>query len=492
MKISKKVLALIILVSGIIGFLVVLPVHYALEETSGEKFCVVCHEMDPMVIAYSNDVHSGKGKSGGRAKCVDCHIPHDNLAKYVLTKAKNGVMEGYIHFFKDPEAIDWHKNREKREHFVFDNGCVSCHTNLVDNKLTSAQAQKMHAHYQSLLNTDKQLTCASCHAEVGHSGLNNMLNYWKPEYKIYEKKAAIKRNFERLPEPFEKNKLTLLTESDKNITTANLSDKKEEFLKDLPSIDLSLKPDKVLPELKVDTIISTFDKADLERESKQNNREVIYENKVNEDKLQEPAVKQLEFLDKKASKKRNIIGQIFDTYWIVEFDKSMYIIDQHAAHEKVLYERFLKQFEKEELSSQLISPTTVISLSSTEADAVEKHLPSLKKLGFEIEHFGGREYSISAIPNILPSVNKEVWLGELISELLEVDSVKNTESILEKIASMSCKAAIKGNQKISFEEAKILIDELLELENPYNCPHGRPTVIKMTKTEIEKKFKRIV
>ena len=306
------------------------------------------------------------------------------------------------------------------------------------------------------------------------------------------KRSVIKRSFDRLPEPFEKNKLTLLTESDKNITTANLSEEKEEFLKDLPSIDLSSKPDKALAEAKLDTIISAFDKADLELESKQNNREVIYENKVNEDKLQEPAVKQLEFLDKKASKKRNIIGQIFDTYWIVEFDKSMYIIDQHAAHEKVLYERFLKQFEKEELSSQLISPATVISLSSTEADAVEKHLPSLKKLGFEIEHFGGREYSISAIPNILPSVNKEVWLGELISELLEVDSVKNTESILEKIASMSCKAAIKGNQKISFEEAKILIDELLELDNPYNCPHGRPTVIKMTKTEIEKKFKRIV
>ena len=242
----------------------------------------------------------------------------------------------------------------------------------------------------------------------------------------------------------------------------------------------------------MDTIISAFDKADLELESKQNNREVIYENKVNGDKLQEPVVKQLEFLDKKASKKRKIVGQIFDTYWIVEFDKSMYIIDQHAAHEKVLYERFLKQFEKEEPSSQLISPATVISLSSIEADAVEKHLPNLKKLGFEIEHFGGREYSISAIPNILPSVNKEVWLKELISELLEVNSIKNTDSILEKIASMSCKAAIKGNQKISFEEAGILIDELLELENPYNCPHGRPTVIKMTKTEIEKKFKRIV
>ena len=134
----------------------------------------------------------------------------------------------------------------------------------------------------------------------------------------------------------------------------------------------------------------------------------------------------------------------------------------------------------------------MISLSSIEADAVEKHLASLRKLGFEIEHFGGREYSISAIPTILPSIDKEVWLKELITELLEVDSAKNTESILEKIASMSCKAAIKGNQRISYEEAKILIDELLELDNPYNCPHGRPTVIQMTKTEIEKKFKRII
>ena len=197
-------------------------------------------------------------------------------------------------------------------------------------------------------------------------------------------------------------------------------------------------------------------------------------------------------MDKKASKKRNIIGQIFDTYWIVEFDKSMYIIDQHAAHEKVLYERFLKQLDNEEIASQIISPAGVISLSSIEADAVEKHLASLRKLGFEIEHFGGREYSISAIPTILPSIDKEVWLKELITELLEVDSAKNTESILDKIASMSCKAAIKGKQRISYEEAKILIDELLELDNPYNCPHGRPTVIQMTKTEIEKKFKRII
>ena len=301
-----------------------------------------------------------------------------------------------------------------------------------------------------------------------------------------EKKAALKRSFERLPEPFEKNKLALLTKTDyKTSTVSNSSEDKKEFLKDLPDIDLASKSDKVSPEVKSEAIFAVDDKGNSGLETKLQDKGVIYENKVNSDKL-------LEFLDKRASKKRNIVGQIFDTYWIVEFDKSMYIIDQHAAHEKVLYERFLKQLEQAETSSQLISPATVISLSSIEADVVEKYLPNLKKLGFEIEHFGGREYSISAIPAILPSVNKEIWLKELISELLEVNSIKNTGSVLEKIASMSCKAAIKGNQKISLEEAKILIDELLELENPYNCPHGRPTVIKMTKTEIEKKFKRIV
>lgn len=308
-----------------------------------------------------------------------------------------------------------------------------------------------------------------------------------------EKKSSLKRSFERLPEPFEKNKLSLLNK-DENRTqiTAKETETKEEFLKDLPQIDLSEKtnypPDKIQidPEIFRYNVNHLLERTLLSDSGKNSEFIEKYEDK------KEPSFEQLDFMDKKASKKRNIIGQIFDTYWIVEFDKSMYIIDQHAAHEKVLYERFLKQLDNEEISSQIISPAGVISLSSIEADAVEKHLASLRKLGFEIEHFGGREYSISAIPTILPSIDKEVWLKELITELLEVDSAKNTESILEKIASMSCKAAIKGNQRISYEEAKILIDELLELDNPYNCPHGRPTVIQMTKTEIEKKFKRII
>lgn len=193
MKISKKLLFVIVLISGIVGFFTVLPVHYALEETSGDKFCVVCHEMDPMVIAYSTDVHGGNSKTGMKAKCVDCHLPHDNLVKYVYQKARNGVVEGYVHFFGEPDKIDWHERRKNRENFVFDNGCLTCHENLVANKLTSPQAQKMHIHYENLLGSKDELKCASCHIEVGHKGLNNMLNYWKPEYKIYEKKAAAKK-----------------------------------------------------------------------------------------------------------------------------------------------------------------------------------------------------------------------------------------------------------------------------------------------------------
>lgn len=308
-----------------------------------------------------------------------------------------------------------------------------------------------------------------------------------------EKKSSLKRSFERLPEPFEKNKLSLLNKDEnRSQITAKETETKEEFLKDLPQIDLSEKtnypPDKIQidPEIFRYNVNHLLERTLLSDSDKNSEFIEKYEDK------KEPSFEQLDFMDKKASKKRNIIGQIFDTYWIVEFDKSMYIIDQHAAHEKVLYERFLKQLDNEEIASQIISPAGVISLSSIEADAVEKHLASLRKLGFEIEHFGGREYSISAIPTILPSIDKEVWLKELITELLEVDSAKNTESILDKIASMSCKAAIKGKQRISYEEAKILIDELLELDNPYNCPHGRPTVIQMTKTEIEKKFKRII
>lgn len=201
---------------------------------------------------------------------------------------------------------------------------------------------------------------------------------------------------------------------------------------------------------------------------------------------------QLSFVDSESRAKHRLVGQIFDTYWIIEFNKYIYMIDQHAAHEKVLYERFLKQFDSRSIESQYISPATIVELSHKEADALERHKTEIESLGFEVEYFGGREYSLSAIPAILPSISKEQWFKELVNELSIVGSIQNTRTIIEKLASLSCKAAIKGGQSISIQEADILIDELLRLDNPYNCPHGRPTIIKMSKYDIEKKFKRIL
>lgn len=186
-----------------------------------------------------------------------------------------------------------------------------------------------------------------------------------------------------------------------------------------------------------------------------------------------------------------IIGQLFETYWLVQFEDRFYMIDQHAAHEKVLYERTVKSLENKELTSQIVSPPLILTLTMQEAGRLEEYLDYFTEMGFEIAPFGGREYAVSAVPgNLFGIAEKELFL-----ELLDgLDSVGGKDSglVLEKIASMSCKAAVKGSQRLSTAEAKALIEELLHLENPYNCPHGRPTIISMTKQEIEKKFKRIV
>ena len=190
--------------------------------------------------------------------------------------------------------------------------------------------------------------------------------------------------------------------------------------------------------------------------------------------------------------RHKIIGQLFKTYWLVEFEDKLFIIDQHAAHEKVLYERNMKLWEKKEHSSQLISPPLILTLSNKEEEMLHTYKMYLEELGFEIESFGGKEYSICAVPmNLYGLVQKELLI-ELIDSLETVTGKNTPDMIREKLASMSCKAAVKGNQKLSYEEMDELIKELLTLENPYNCPHGRPTIISMSKYELEKKFKRIV
>lgn len=190
-------------------------------------------------------------------------------------------------------------------------------------------------------------------------------------------------------------------------------------------------------------------------------------------------------LSKPARSEHRLIGQLFDTYWLIEYRDQLYIIDQHAAHEKVLYERTMKSLKTREYTSQQISPPMILTLTPQEQVLLEENRKQLEQIGFEIEPFGDTEYAVYAVPDNLFSIAKKELLLEMIGGLSQ-------DLVLEKVASMSCKAAVKGKHKMSPQEADMLIDELLKLENPYACPHGRPTIISMSKYELEKKFKRIL
>lgn len=209
------------------------------------------------------------------------------------------------------------------------------------------------------------------------------------------------------------------------------------------------------------------------------------------------APKQLELFEEKllapeSRSRHKLIGQLFDTYWLVEFENNFYIIDQHAAHEKVYYERFVKRFKEQTMEAQYLSPPLVVTLNMEEEALLNANRKYFQKFGFEIEPFGGKEYCISAVPSDLYGFNEEGLFLEMLDHLAGEGARDAMELFTARLATMACKAAVKGNHKLSPLEADKLIDELLTLENPYHCPHGRPTIISMTKTEIEKKFKRIV
>lgn len=198
------------------------------------------------------------------------------------------------------------------------------------------------------------------------------------------------------------------------------------------------------------------------------------------------------FLTESAKKQFSIIGQLFKTYWLIEFEDKLYIIDQHAAHEKVLYEKTMARLANKDFTSQRISPPIVMTLDARESEMLEKYRPQIEQFGYEVEHFGGKEYMISAIPDNLFNIDMKDLFIEMLDDFSNSTGRQTPDIITEKVASMSCKAAVKGNDKLTLPEINKLIDELLSLDNPYNCPHGRPTIISMSKYEIEKKFKRIV
>ena len=197
-------------------------------------------------------------------------------------------------------------------------------------------------------------------------------------------------------------------------------------------------------------------------------------------------------LEPQSRSRHKLIGQLFATYWLVEFNDELYIIDQHAAHEKVLYEKTMNSLKTREYTCQQIHPPIILTLGSREALMLEKNMQIFTDIGFEIEPFGGKEYAVRGVPDNLFSIAKKDLLMEMLDTLSEDTQARNADMIYEKVASMSCKAAVKGHDVLSAAEADALIDQLLGLENPYACPHGRPTIISMSKYELEKKFKRIV
>lgn len=296
-----------------------------------------------------------------------------------------------------------------------------------------------------------------------------------PEVAVAEEKKVkevpeMKKPTSRMPEPFEKKRLDqqaqVLFAENKAPYQAPLRAERNSTGADLPRPDSNA----VSPEVIVRTIpepVKSIDEGQLS----------LFEEKM---------------LSSESVKNHRIVGQVFDTYWIVEFKDKMYLIDQHAAHEKVLYERTMKSLADKEFTSQQISPPVILSLNMQEETLLREYRQHFTRIGFEIEPFGGKEYAIRAVPgNLFGLAQKELFV-EMLDGLAEQTGKIKEAMIDEKIASMSCKAAVKGNQNLSFKEAEALIDELLTLENPYNCPHGRPTIIAMTKYELEKKFRRIV
>ena len=242
------------------------------------------------------------------------------------------------------------------------------------------------------------------------------------------------------------------------------------------------------------------DKSGIYRQEEQADRireAAVYNAQPAEEAVQ-PKPQQLDlfeenFLKRDVRAEYKLIGQVFDTYWLVQYQDSLYIIDQHAAHERVLYERTLKGMKTREFTSQYLSPPIILSLSMQEAELLKENMDRFARIGFEIEPFGGEEYAVRAVPDNLFGIAKKELLMEMIDDLADgISSSMTPELIDEKVASMSCKAAVKGNNRLSAQEVDALIGELLTLDNPYHCPHGRPTIIAMTKRELEKKFKRIV
>ena len=332
----------------------------------------------------------------------------------------------------------------------------------------------------------------------------------------------VKENARKIPEPFEKKRRaieerfsSLSSEQIKQIAKKKENEDVSEISNRRSSIEeriarlhvgentaIQKEIDKVIPK--------TIEKNSIDSEKTENNTEINTGQPQSQQPIQieKPKVEfvketdnyakgtQMSFADvpllsEEARPKHRIIGQVFRTYWLVEYDEKLFFVDQHAAHEKVMYEKLKKDLENNTIVQQMVAPPIILTFSIKEQQKFELCEESFKKLGFLIEEFGGNEYCIRGVPANLLGIDPQELFIEIFDQIEENSGKMNMEMITDKLASMACKAAVKGNTTMSYEEMDNLMEQLMKLDNPYQCPHGRPTIISMTKYELEKKFKRV-
>jgi len=299
-----------------------------------------------------------------------------------------------------------------------------------------------------------------------------------PQVSLQEKNEEEKNRVQiKAPEPFEKARMEqMYLQEEKQVYSANADEKKTIQDEAVNNAVLGIFKDSIQT-LNPNSVQSNVIKA----------QNVVYATKPEQISLFETP-----FLAKESQKNYEIIGQLFDTYWLISYNEKLLIMDQHAAHEKVRYERLIQHFKNKTIETQAMNPPIIVSLSAKEQGIVAEYKEYLEGLGFLIEEFGGNEMALYGVPLDLYGQNEKDMFLSLLDELCDEIPKGKNELIYEKMASMACKAAVKGNMRMSEEEIKTLLAEMMELDNPYHCPHGRPTMISMTKYELEKKFKRIV
>ena len=404
-------------------------------------------------------------------------------------------------------------------HFQIDTEMLDINVHPTKMELRFAENEKLYQDvYHTILNT------------LSHKEMIVQVSVGKEE----KEERPLKKK-ENLPEPFEKSRLSSIQQSKEKLNllahqtsapvTKKLSEEDSRGIREVTSSYMvpawqppkREQPEVVMPEKQVSVTLN----ADVFTGQATNDLKQITASATQEKKpepqtappiqpeapaspfaqkmeeLAGSSVKESDFfseklLDRNNVKEHRIIGQLFDTYWLIEFRDNLFIIDQHAAHEKVLYEKTMRSMDKREYTSQILNPPVILTLSIQEAETLQKHMQYFQEIGFEIEEFGGKEYALRAVPDNLFGIAKDDLFIEMLDALDSQPASASVDIIKDRVATMSCKAAVKGNHRLSVSEVHALIDELMTLENPYHCPHGRPTIISMSKYEIEKKFKRIV